>query len=477
MEETMDSSIGARGSQKDNRFARYCLVSLLLLVARPAWAQFAVGPEFQADAREPGSGHIPGDAGYWIGSSPDGYIFGCWSEDAPGTSQWGLFCRTFSASGPVNDPLELVQTFSQTVFFPTGCADSQGNVYLIWVGSGHLYSSHSPDRGLTFGAPQRADRGGGTVRTAEVQISCDEGGNVYATWQDTREGDSHLYFNSSSDFEETWGASDTRIDVLAGAVQGYRYGPILANDTSGSVYVAWVKSGHLYFNSSHDFGQTWSAADTQLDQFGVADPASSRPSIAADNNGHIYTAWTTGQMYLNKSNDSGVTWLKREKRISDLQSVVAVGGTVTADNSGHVYGLWYYQAQGSFILDVRANSSSDYGETWADNDTPIGTTGVSVHPFIPHLASNQSGGVFAIWLRYLNAGRVRHIYGNASFDYGATWQGENGFQVDSTDPTFDINSHEPFVSGDDLGVGAAMWLDRRDPRQTHMFLNSFGLLP
>jgi len=103
-------------------------------------------------------------------------------------------------------------------------------------------------------------------------------------------------------------------------------------------------------------------------------------------------------MYLNKSDDYGVTWLDREKRISDSNAVEAVGGTITADNSGHVYGLWYYQAQGSLILDVRSNTSSDYGETWAENDTQIGTTGVSVHPFIPHLASNQSGGVFAIWL-------------------------------------------------------------------------------
>jgi len=463
----MDSSI--------RRLVRYLFI-FLPLFAQPASAQFAVGPEFRADDRQSGSGFIPGDAGYWVGNSPDGYVYACWSEDRPFPVAWDLFCRTFSPAGPLNDPLPLVQTVSQNVFFPTGCADSQGNVSLIWVSSGHVYAGHSPDRAMTFVDPQPVDRGNGSVRTAEVQISCDGAGSVYAVWQDTREGDSHVYFNSSSDFGETWGDGDARIDLLDGAIQGYRYGPIIANDMLGSVYVAWVKSGHLYLNASHDFGQTFSA-DTQIDQFGVVDPAASRPSIAADNTGHIYIAWTTGQMYLNKSDDYGVTWLDAEKRISDLQALEAVGGTITADNSGHVYGLWYYQAQGSFILDVRANSSSDYAETWADSDTPIGTTGVSVHPFIPHLASNQTGGVFAIWLRYFNAGHVRHIYGNASLDYGATWQGDNGFQVDSTDPSFDINSHEPFVSGDDPGVGAALWLDRRDPSQYHMMVNDFGLLP
>lgn len=473
----MHSTIGIWSSPKCNRFTFLQLLSLVVFSAQPARAQFSVGPEFQADLRQPGSGYFPGDAGYWVGSSPDGYIYGCWSEDLRSGSEWGLYCRTFSVDGAWNEPVQLVQSFGETVFFPTGCADSQGNVYLIWVGSGHLYSSHSSDNGLSFGTPQRVDRGTNAVRTAEPQISCDENGNVFAVWQDTRQVDSHVFFNSSSDFEETWGATDARVDVLGGAIEGYRYGPILANDTAGSVYVAWVKSGHLYLNASHDGGQSWNDTDTQLDQFGVVDPASSRPSIAADNSGHIYAAWTTGQMYLNKSDDYGGTWLDTEKRISDSNAVLAVAGTITADNFGQVYGLWYYQAQGSFIFDVRSNTSSDYGETWADNDTQIGTTGVSLHPFIPHLASNQSGGVFAIWLRYFNAGTVRHIYGNASFDSGASWQGDDGFQVDSTDPSFDINSHEPFVSADNLDVGAAIWLDRRDPSQFHMFLNTYGLLP
>src|SRR5262249_4674672 len=155
----MDSSI--------RRLVRYLFISLPLF-AQPASAQFAVGPEFRADDRQSGSGFIPGDAGYWVGNSPDGYVYACWSEDRPFPVAWDLFCRTFSPAGPLNDPLPLVQTVSQNVFFPTGCADSQGNVSLIWVSSGTRvrgsFAGPRDDlRGSSARRPrkwQRADSGG-----------------------------------------------------------------------------------------------------------------------------------------------------------------------------------------------------------------------------------------------------------------------------------------------------------------------------
>ena len=81
-------------------------------------------------------------------------------------------------------------------------------------------------------------------------------------------------------------------------------------------------------------------------------------------------------------------------------------------------------------------------------------------------------------MRYQNAGSVRHIYANASFDAGATWQGgEGGFAIDSAPDELDINAHEPFVGCDGAGLGGATWIDRRDPNQMHLFINVFGLAP
>ncbi len=180
-------------------------------------------------------------------------------------------------------------------------------------------------------------------------------------------------------------------------------------------------------------------------------------------------------MVLNQSNDFGATWLPAEQQISDNFAVIAVAGTVTADNNGHVYGLWYYQAQDASVFTVRFNTSSDGGATWKSTDTLLGTTGISVHPFIPHLSSDENGRVYVIWMRYITPS-TRHIYGNASFDYGTTWEGQdNGFQVDSAPVLMDINAHEPFVGCDQTGTDAATWIDRRDPRQTHLFINTFGV--
>jgi len=436
-------------------------LAMLLLVGAPATAGLFIGEAGPADERELGSGFHPGNAGYWIGGAA-GFLYDCWSDDNPQTAEWGLFCRAYQGGAPLGDPVPIVRSVGQTVFFPAGCIGPDGDVRLLWSGNGQLRFSRSDDSGSTWSDPLRIDNGpGSVVTTAEPRIACGAA-ELYVAWKDSREGEQHVYFNRSLDGGQSWEASDARIDAADGEVEGYRYGPILAADSSGDVYAAWVKGGHLYARVSNDSGQSW-ADEAQLDVLGVPDPASARPSIAADESGHVYVAWTSvvGQMYLNRSSDAGATWLDSERRISDDQSVIAVGGTVATDGTGHVYGLWYYQAQGSSVFDVRFNVSSDYGETWEDTDAMLGTTGVSLHPFIPHLAADATGNVYAVWMRYQNAGSVRHIYANASFDAGATWQGgEGGFAIDSAPDELDINAHEPFVGCDTAGLGGATWIDR-----------------
>ena len=470
--------LSLRGKKRARSFRRvaYLLGTLAIWAASPASAQISIGDDSPADERGPGSGYLPGDAGYWIGGS-DGFIYDCWSEDRPSTGEWGLFCRTYQNGEPVDGPVQIVQSFESTVFFPQGCASADGTLFLTWSGNGRLFFSRSSDRGQSWLEPMRIDRGTDSVaRAAEPRMACN-GANVFVVWKDSRDMDGHVYSNRSSDWGDGWQPADARIDAIDGEVQGYRYGPLVAADAGGNVYVAWVKNGHLYAQVSNDGGESWSTEETQLDQLGVPDPGGSRPSIAVVDDGHVYVAWTSGngQMYLNRSTDFGANWLPAEQRISDRFAVVAPAGTVTADNNGHVYGLWYYQAPDASVFTVRFNTSSDDGVTWQDSDTLLGTTGVGLHPFIPHLASDNSGGVYVIWLRYIT-GATRHIYGNASFDFGTTWEGgEVGFQVDSAPESLDINAHEPFVGCDQAGTAGATWIDRRDPRQMHLFINTFGL--
>ena len=470
--------LSLRGKKRARSFRRvaYLLGTLAIWAASPASAQISIGDDSPADERGPGSGYLPGDAGYWIGGS-DGFIYDCWSEDRPSTGEWGLFCRTYQNGEPLDGPVQIVQSFESTVFFPRGCASADGTLFLTWSGNGRLFFSRSSDRGQSWLEPMRIDRGTDSVaRAAEPRMACN-GADVFVAWKDSRDGDAHVYSNRSSDWGDSWQPADARIDAIDGEVAGYRYGPLVAADAGGNVYVAWVKNGHLYAQVSNDGGESWSTEETQLDQLGVPDPGGSRPSIAVVDDGHVYVAWTSGngQMYLNRSTDFGANWLPAEQRISDRFAVVAPAGTVTADNNGHVYGLWYYQAPDSSVFTVRFNTSSDDGVTWQDSDTLLGTTGVGFHPFIPHLASDNSGGVYVIWLRYITGG-IRHIYGNASFDFGTTWEGgEVGFQVDSAPEPLDINAHEPFVGCDQAGTAGATWIDRRDPRQMHLFINTFGL--
>lgn len=464
-----------RFANRRNAFGSTCLLLLLGLLSANgiARAQIAIGMDMPVDEREAFSGFFPGDAGYWIGGS-DGYIYDCWSEDNR-AAEWGLFCRTYQSGKPLADPVQIVQSFGADVFFPAGCSSTDGSLYLVWASSSRLFFSRSEDRGLSWIDPQRVDRGqASVVHSAEPRVACN-GSNVFVAWEDSREGENHVYFNSSPDAGESWQEADVRIDQLAGEVEGYRYGPVAAADVNGNVFISWVKNGHIYVGLSGNSGLSW-GEEVQLDQLGVPDPASSRPSISVTDNGNVYVAWTSGfgAMVLNRSDDFGASWLAAEQQISDPSAVLATWGTLTADQSGNVYGVWYYQPPDQPVLTVRFNHSADGGVSWKAADVLLGTTGVGFHPFTPHLSSDESGRLYVIWLRYITGG-LRHIYGNASFDYGETWVGKDaGFQMDSAPEETDINAHEPFVACDQNGTGAATWIDRRDLQQTHLFINSFG---
>ncbi|MDH3593188.1 MAG: hypothetical protein OER88_14980, partial [Planctomycetota bacterium] len=77
------------------------------------------------------------------------------------------------------------------------------------------------------------------------------GTNVYAVWQDNRNGEYDVRFNFSTDNGTTWQAADQRTDTtVAGASESLK--PKLAH-RGNDVYVVWTDSrsgdGNIHCNS------------------------------------------------------------------------------------------------------------------------------------------------------------------------------------------------------------------------------------
>ena len=106
--------------------------------------------------------------------------------------------------------------------------------------------------------------------------------------------------------------------------------PEIKNDEAGRIWVLWQEMApspnrwQLLINRSDDYGKTWLKEAIRLTGPGQRGEKFRNPSFHADRSGHLYVVWGGGpggvqELYLNRSQDFGATWLPREGRIGKPQ--------------------------------------------------------------------------------------------------------------------------------------------------------------
>ena len=197
-------------------------------------------------------------------------------------------------------------------FGPQISGDANGHIYVTWTdernGRPDIYLNYSSDYGVTWQINDiRLDTGDapGANWSRAPQIKSNVNGNVYVTWDESIKGIGAIYFNCSSDYGKTWQAKAIRLDT--GAVNpfsllGY---PQISSDDNGHVYVTWQdarndahldvhskETSDIYLNYSSDYGKTWQKNDIRLDTGdGPGANHSFGPQISSDSNGHVYVVW------------------------------------------------------------------------------------------------------------------------------------------------------------------------------------------
>ncbi len=122
-----------------------------------------------------------------------------------------------------------------------------------------VYVTHTTNAS-SFAAPTLISSGNGAFPPL---LSGNNSGDVYAIWQDERDGGNYdLYFNVSHDYGATWKSKDMRLDVGKPA-ESFSAEPHLRAE-GASVWLTWVEAGKqgcaVYVRSSIDRGDTWGEA-------------------------------------------------------------------------------------------------------------------------------------------------------------------------------------------------------------------------
>ena len=148
------------------------------------------------------------------------------------------------------------------------------DLYAVWYdnanGAYDIFLAGSGDNGKTWRDPVRvdSDEPAGVARSGNPQIDATENGRVYVVWEDSRNGNSDIYFarsdNAGSSFKQ-----DQRLDGGDDLGAFHSFVPRMSAE-GDNVYVVWHDERNgagrdIFLNYSADGGANWSNTAVRVD--------------------------------------------------------------------------------------------------------------------------------------------------------------------------------------------------------------------
>jgi hypothetical protein len=293
------------------------------------------------------------------------------------------------------------------------CVAAAGDVvHAVWYdyrdGNSEIYYKRSTDGGATWGGDTRLSNNASVSRYPSLAVA---GVAVHVVWNDSRDGNSEIYYKRSTDGGATWGG-DTRLSNNASASEY----PSLAV-VGAALHLVWVDTrdgnGEIYYKRSTDGGATW-GADTRLTN---NSSISWYPSVAVAGSA-VHVAWHdyrdgNYEIYYKRSTDGGATW-GSDTRLSNNAGISWFPSIAVAGSAIHV--AWHDNRDGNY--EIYHKRSTDGGATWGADTRLTNSAGSSEYPSLAAAGT----AVHVVW----NDARDGNgeIYFKRSTDGGATWDSD-----------------------------------------------------
>ena len=299
---------------------------------------------------------------------------------------------------------------SYTSFNNARCIAADGNaVHVVWTdfrdGNYEIYYKRSTNTGISWGADTRLTNNTAYSEDPSLSVS---GSVVHVVWEDTRDGNSEIYYKRSTDGGSNWGP-DARLtnDPLESKL------PCVS--VSGSiVHVVWNDyrdvNYEIYYKRSTDGGASW-GADTRLTNNTAY---SEYPSISVAGS-DVHVVWNdfrdgSDQTYYERSTDGGASWGPDTRLTNDSVGSqypsVSVSGSV-------VHVVWADWRDGN--LEIYYKRSTDGGASWGAD------TRLTNNPFGSIFPSVSASGSFVHVVWKDNRDGNDQVYYMCSTDGGASW--------------------------------------------------------
>jgi hypothetical protein len=173
------------------------------------------------------------------------------------------------------------------------------DLYVVWYdnlnGAADIILAASGDNGTGWRDPVRVDQDlEGEAFSGSPKIAASETGRVYVVWEDTRDGNSDIWFNRSDNAGSSFETPDIRLDGGDDAGNAFSFAPTISAD-GDNVYVIWhdARNGEgrdVFLNYTSNGGQDWYNSAVRVDTDAAGFFNSIFPRIKTiDNVGHA--AW------------------------------------------------------------------------------------------------------------------------------------------------------------------------------------------
>lgn len=247
---------------------------------------------------------------------------------------------------------------------------------------------------------------------------------VHIIWQDNRDGNFEIYYKRSTNNGVSWDA-DVRLTNNTAVSQD-----AIITAEGFAVNVIWrdTRSGtyEIYYKRSIDGGDTWSA-DTMLTAHSTGLASSMSFSIFGSN---IHIAWSDSrhnddyEIYYKNSTNGGLSWG------TDIRLTISVAiseSPAITSNSSEVHVVWTDLRDSNINSEVYFKRSTDNGSTWG-SDTRLTVYAHAMNPaimisgMIVHVSWHNSTGSEIHYLRSLNNGINWELSEQLSSSFSGAYQ-------------------------------------------------------
>ncbi len=387
-----------------------------------------------------------------------GRVYAVW-QDLRGTS-WRIYSRSSANLGRSWPRPDAPLSTWGNAENPRIAADDDGNIYVVWEAFTDTESRIGFNRSRNYGATwleSEQTLSSWNEQIAEPVVACDSSGHVYVAWVEYDGSSEHVFFTTSADYGQTWLETPVRINTNAPGTS-WSSGPRLSCDDGGNAYIGYVDNRNgtpnVFFRRSTGYGHTWEPTEVQVDT-GLS--GAGWLSLVADDIGRIHLAWATNNanLWSNSSIDNGTTWQATPVRLDGHGATATLAAQIdlAMSPSGTVYATYIDRRTGGF--DIYANVSLDDGATWTRERT-VATAPADLFALGSPRITCDPSNAYVVWMDAQNG--YFDIYFALTNDTGLSWTAPVRI---NTNPPGEARSAWPKLVVID-GRVPILWDDRRE---------------